>query len=96
MFVFQPASTVTEIHPKQSEDTDGEELSDSEDSPDGKSSQQFRPIVTNNHAYEAFLKQKEDKPKMTSSGGGGAATFEPSGVRPRKPCNCTKSQCLKL
>ncbi len=25
-----------------------------------------------------------------------AAPFEPSGVRPRKPCNCTKSQCLKL
>ena len=24
------------------------------------------------------------------------APFEPSGVRPRKPCNCTKSQCLKL
>jgi hypothetical protein len=23
-------------------------------------------------------------------------TFEASGVRPRKPCNCTKSQCLKL
>ena len=23
-------------------------------------------------------------------------TFEPSGVKPRKPCNCTKSQCLKL
>ncbi|XP_059085160.1 protein lin-54 homolog [Tigriopus californicus] len=22
--------------------------------------------------------------------------YEPSGVRPRKPCNCTKSQCLKL
>ena len=25
-----------------------------------------------------------------------AGPFEPSGVRPRKPCNCTKSQCLKL
>lgn len=21
---------------------------------------------------------------------------EPNGIRPRKPCNCTKSQCLKL
>lgn len=40
-----------------------------------------------------------------SSGGAAAAaadsleesgTFEASGVRPRKPCNCTKSQCLKL
>jgi hypothetical protein len=95
--LFQPANIVTEIPPKQLEDTDGEELSETEDSPDGKSSQQFQQIVTNNHAYEAFLKQKEDKPKLTSSsGGGGASTFEPSGVRPRKPCNCTKSQCLKL
>ena len=25
-----------------------------------------------------------------------AGSFEASGVRPRKPCNCTKSQCLKL
>lgn len=25
-----------------------------------------------------------------------AATIEAPGVRPRKPCNCTKSQCLKL
>ena len=24
------------------------------------------------------------------------STFEAAGVRPRKPCNCTKSQCLKL
>ncbi len=22
--------------------------------------------------------------------------LEPNGMRPRKPCNCTKSQCLKL
>ena len=24
------------------------------------------------------------------------ANVEPNGIRPRKPCNCTKSQCLKL
>lgn len=24
------------------------------------------------------------------------ANSEPNGIRPRKPCNCTKSQCLKL
>lgn len=24
------------------------------------------------------------------------AATEPNGLRPRKPCNCTKSQCLKL
>ena len=40
----------------------------------------------------------------TSSGqqqqGGNYESFrsllEPNGMRPRKPCNCTKSQCLKL
>uniref|UniRef100_A0A8D9B5X1 Protein lin-54 homolog n=1 Tax=Cacopsylla melanoneura TaxID=428564 RepID=A0A8D9B5X1_9HEMI len=26
----------------------------------------------------------------------GARTLEPNGIRPRKPCNCTKSMCLKL
>ena len=26
----------------------------------------------------------------------GTPNLEPQGVRPRKPCNCTKSQCLKL
>ncbi|XP_044739121.1 protein lin-54 homolog [Chrysoperla carnea] len=25
-----------------------------------------------------------------------SSTLEPNGLRPRKPCNCTKSQCLKL
>lgn len=24
------------------------------------------------------------------------SSVEPNGIRPRKPCNCTKSQCLKL
>jgi len=24
------------------------------------------------------------------------SNVEPNGIRPRKPCNCTKSQCLKL
>lgn len=50
------------------------------------------PIVTNSQAYEAFLSKKEEKPKLLP----GPVAFEPSGVRPRKPCNCTKSQCLKL
>ncbi|EFN84203.1 protein lin-54 homolog [Harpegnathos saltator] len=26
----------------------------------------------------------------------GYGNIEPNGIRPRKPCNCTKSQCLKL
>lgn len=64
---------------------------------DDKKSVVFRNVVTNSHAYEAFLSKKEDKPKTTSaSSASNAASFEPAGVRPRKPCNCTKSQCLKL
>lgn len=27
---------------------------------------------------------------------GKASVPEPNGIKPRKPCNCTKSQCLKL
>ncbi|KAG8291739.1 hypothetical protein J6590_053598 [Homalodisca vitripennis] len=32
--------------------------------------------------------QSTPKSKISSEG--------PNGIRPRKPCNCTKSQCLKL
>ena len=35
---------------------------------------------------ETFVKEK---PRVVTN-------IEPQGVRPRKPCNCTKSQCLKL
>ncbi|CAH0564090.1 unnamed protein product [Brassicogethes aeneus] len=31
-----------------------------------------------------------------SSAAATADSMEPNGIRPRKPCNCTKSQCLKL
>jgi hypothetical protein len=90
---FQPVSTLADIQPKPAVKYEGDN-SESDDSPDGKKST-LRPIVTNNHAYEAFLNKKEEKPK-TTSGGSSNVAFEPSGVRPRKPCNCTKSQCLKL
>ena len=65
-----------------------------------------------NSAYEAFLNRpndhgrgSRDDPAGVGGGDGDTASlgqasestpFEPSGVRPRKPCNCTKSQCLKL
>jgi len=35
---------------------------------------------------ESFVREK---PRLVTN-------IEPQGVRPRKPCNCTKSQCLKL
>lgn len=33
---------------------------------------------------------------VTSEPVGPEPNMEPNGMRPRKPCNCTKSQCLKL
>ena len=63
-----------------------------------------------NNAYEAFLNRKDHGRSSNSDAGGvgedvdvasvgqaaESTSFEPSGVRPREPCNCTKSQCLKL
>jgi len=40
----------------------------------------------NNSFVESFVREK---PRLVTN-------IEPQGVRPRKPCNCTKSQCLKL
>ncbi|XP_049852085.1 protein lin-54 homolog isoform X1 [Schistocerca gregaria] len=37
-----------------------------------------------------------DTPAPPRSGASSRTTLEPNGIRPRKPCNCTKSQCLKL
>ncbi|KAK0179600.1 hypothetical protein PV327_005338 [Microctonus hyperodae] len=34
-----------------------------------------------------------ETPKLSKSQ---SSNVEPNGIRPRKPCNCTKSQCLKL
>jgi len=39
-----------------------------------------------NSFVESFVREK---PRLVTN-------IEPQGVRPRKPCNCTKSQCLKL
>jgi hypothetical protein len=81
-----------EVQPKPAEKADPAAIADD------KRVAVNRPVVVNSHAYEAFLSKKEDKPKTTSSSSSNAAAaaFEPAGVRPRKPCNCTKSQCLKL
>ena len=91
----QTMSTFHEIQPKQEfihDDTSEASFDES------RKSVIVRNVVTNSHAYEAFLSKKEEKPKTlsSSSASNAAATFEPAGVRPRKPCNCTKSQCLKL
>ena len=91
----QVTSTFHEIQPKQEliEDSSSELAFDH-----SRKSVVVRNVITNSHAYEAFLSKREEKPKTlsSSSASNGPATFEPAGVRPRKPCNCTKSQCLKL
>ncbi|XP_063243364.1 protein lin-54 homolog isoform X2 [Bacillus rossius redtenbacheri] len=45
--------------------------------------------------YEALpdLSQGQSRSGSSSSS---RSSQEPNGIRPRKPCNCTKSQCLKL
>ncbi|XP_011860813.1 PREDICTED: protein lin-54 homolog isoform X2 [Vollenhovia emeryi] len=61
---------------------------------------------------ETKLKSHQTTPGLLGSSQSSTATFcvidgknsqrgvygnvEPNGIRPRKPCNCTKSQCLKL
>ena len=61
--------------------------------------QQLRLIIHSLHADDADITKMEkdqyeemvkDKPSRI------VTNIEPQGVRPRKPCNCTKSQCLKL
>lgn len=56
-------------------------------------------------AEPSKIKQEEISADLSESASAAAETvapgtfqqaFEPTGVRPRKPCNCTKSQCLKL
>ncbi|XP_012278286.1 protein lin-54 homolog isoform X2 [Orussus abietinus] len=45
-----------------------------------------------------YLQQQQhtDDSKETKSSQRSFSNIEPNGIRPRKPCNCTKSQCLKL
>lgn len=40
--------------------------------------------------------QQQPETPVTSPASDAAANLESNGIRPRKPCNCTKSQCLKL
>lgn len=40
---------------------------------------------------EPIIQEITPRPPSAQSAG-----LEPNGIRPRKPCNCTKSQCLKL
>ncbi|XP_048758955.2 protein lin-54 homolog isoform X2 [Ostrea edulis] len=47
--------------------------------------QEFVPIASSDPSLSANLKQSVN-----------GSAIEATGARPRKPCNCTKSQCLKL
>ncbi|CAC5368001.1 LIN54 [Mytilus coruscus] len=51
--------------------------------------QEFIPIASNNPVLSASV---ANSTRNNNSEG----AIEPTGARPRKPCNCTKSQCLKL
>ncbi|XP_070185832.1 protein lin-54 homolog isoform X2 [Littorina saxatilis] len=48
--------------------------------------QDYVPIASNDPALTNYTIQRNSV----------NGTFEATGARPRKPCNCTKSQCLKL
>lgn len=50
-------------------------------------------VATENVDYETASVQSEDTTVLESKM---TRTLEPNGIRPRKPCNCTKSMCLKL
>ncbi|VDI37753.1 Hypothetical predicted protein [Mytilus galloprovincialis] len=52
--------------------------------------QEFIPIASNNPVLSASVANSARNNNSTDG------AIEPTGARPRKPCNCTKSQCLKL
>lgn len=53
---------------------------------------QTTPALLNTQSSTATLCVIDGK----NSQRGSYSNVEPNGIRPRKPCNCTKSQCLKL
>ena len=57
----------------------------------------IRPATATSMVTE---QQELSNVSQQQQGGGNFEPFrsllEPNGMRPRKPCNCTKSQCLKL
>lgn len=62
------------------------------------------PIMTSSNTTTRFSQQqKTASPPSPEPGQTSAASqtkaqsvLESNGLKPRKPCNCTKSQCLKL
>jgi len=57
------------------------------------------PVTTNNVKEELDEDPLDVKPQIDGylkEKPRSITNIEPQGVRPRKPCNCTKSQCLKL
>ncbi|XP_046734294.1 protein lin-54 homolog [Diprion similis] len=60
----------------------------------GKSQQSTPSLLTTSQGSTGNLSigsLSEGKSSQRTS-----SSLEPNGIRPRKPCNCTKSQCLKL
>ncbi|KAI5711843.1 hypothetical protein M8J75_003494 [Diaphorina citri] len=57
------------------------------------------PTPSDNIDFDDASVKSEDTsatPYEAKANQAGARTLEPNGIRPRKPCNCTKSMCLKL
>ena len=52
--------------------------------------------VIDSEAFMPVTKVPLDTGVATTTKQGRSSLPEPNGIKPRKPCNCTKSQCLKL
>uniref|UniRef100_A0A1B6DQ28 CRC domain-containing protein n=1 Tax=Clastoptera arizonana TaxID=38151 RepID=A0A1B6DQ28_9HEMI len=62
---------------------------------------QPQPVVSTAQTQPMLIKPKENVVTATESSSSPKVKTlplldQPNGIRPRKPCNCTKSQCLKL
>lgn len=53
-------------------------------------------IVDSDAVISSAKMLSEPVTTASSKQGRGSSLPEPNGIKPRKPCNCTKSQCLKL
>ncbi|XP_076297254.1 protein lin-54 homolog isoform X1 [Lasioglossum baleicum] len=72
----------------QQQTTDDAKIKSQQATPSLLGSTQNSQASTGNLSVGPVIENKGSQRSYTS--------VEPNGIRPRKPCNCTKSQCLKL
>ncbi|XP_031841530.1 protein lin-54 homolog isoform X2 [Nomia melanderi] len=72
----------------QQQTSDEVKLKSQQATPSLLSNSQSLQTSTGNLSVGSVIESKGSQRSYTS--------VEPNGIRPRKPCNCTKSQCLKL